>query len=179
MLQRARCESYGWMRPWWLSAQSAPAPDQPRFFADIASDYRNFVSWENLQWLAIGSVATLVVAEADEAVRQRTEDPNAPITRALDAGETGATYGNLTLQVPLAWDGGPYRARPATSAASTRAATCCARRSARSVGPMPSSTRPIAPGPTVIRDRFHQNTHRRRSPRRWCCTNTTGGRWAF
>ena len=80
----------------------SPAPAKARFVVDVADDYRQFVSWENLQWLAVGSVASLVVAGADEAVRAATEDPAEPVTRALDTGEVGATYGNLTLQMPLA-----------------------------------------------------------------------------
>lgn len=84
------------------SAQSAPPPGKSRFVSDVAGDYRAFVSWDSLQWLAIGGVASLAIAEADEALRQQTEDPNASLTRALDAGEAGAHYGNLTMQVPLA-----------------------------------------------------------------------------
>ena len=82
-------------------AQSATSPETS-FLHDVAHDYRNFVSWDSLRWLALGGVISVAVSEADEAVRQGTEDPNAPVTRALDGGGTGATYGNLTLQVPLA-----------------------------------------------------------------------------
>lgn len=78
------------------------APPSTSFLHEVAHDYRNFVSWDSLRWLAVGGVVTLAVSEADEAVRQETEDPNAPVTRALEGGGTGATYGNLTLQVPLA-----------------------------------------------------------------------------
>ena len=84
------------------TAQPEPLPDQSRFFRDVAGDYRHFVSWENLQWLSLGGVVTLVVAEADEALRVATEDPEATLTRTLNAGGTGATYGNIALQVPLA-----------------------------------------------------------------------------
>jgi hypothetical protein len=84
------------------AAQAEPPPAKPRFVRDVFDDYRNFISLENFQWLAIGGIGTLIVAEADEAVRAATQDPGEPVTRALDAGEVGATYGNLTLQVPLA-----------------------------------------------------------------------------
>lgn len=83
------------------TAQTA-TPPETRFLHDVAHDYRNFFSWDSLRWLAVGGVISIAVAEADDAVRQGTEDPNAPVTRALEGGGTGATYGNLTLQVPLA-----------------------------------------------------------------------------
>jgi membrane-associated phospholipid phosphatase len=79
-----------------------PAPDDGAarsFLIDVAHDYRNMVSWETAQWLAIGGVVSLVVAEADEALREATQDPEAPVTLAR---EPGATYGNTTIQLPLA-----------------------------------------------------------------------------
>ena len=75
-----------------------PAP-VPAFFSDVARDYRNMVSWDTAQWLSIGGVGALVVAEADEALRVATEDPATPTVRALEGGDV---YGNLTLQLPLA-----------------------------------------------------------------------------
>jgi membrane-associated phospholipid phosphatase len=83
-------------------AAAQTTPPKTSLSHDVARDYRNFVSWDSLQWLAIGGVLSVAVSEADEAVRQGTEDPNAPVTLALEGGGTGATYGNLTLQVPLA-----------------------------------------------------------------------------
>jgi hypothetical protein len=83
------------------TAQTAPPADR-RFHDDVAHDYLNFVSWDSLRWLSVGGVVTLAISEADEALRQHTEDANAPLTRALDAGQAGARYGDLTLQVPLA-----------------------------------------------------------------------------
>ena len=63
----------------WASApvaQSAPPPVKSRFFSDVAGDYRAFVSWDSLQWLAIGGVAgSSAIAEADEALRQRPRIP--------------------------------------------------------------------------------------------------------
>jgi len=84
------------------AAAQTETPPGTTFLHDVARDYRNFVSWDSLRWLAVGGVVTLAVSEADEALRQETEDPNAPLTRALEGGGTGATYGNLTMQVPLA-----------------------------------------------------------------------------
>ena len=84
-----------------VATPAPPAPSTP-FMLDVARDYRNFVSWENLQWLSIGAVSSLVIHEADEALRVKTEDPTATLTRTLEAGGTGATYGNIGLQVPLA-----------------------------------------------------------------------------
>lgn len=85
-----------------VSAQSAPPGATTRFLKDVAGDYRAFVSWDSLQWFGLGGVVTLAIAEADEALQQKTEDPTATLTRALDAGQAGATYGNLTMQLPLA-----------------------------------------------------------------------------
>jgi membrane-associated phospholipid phosphatase len=92
-----------------LTVLSAPAlaqtpsptqvlPARP-FFIDVAHDYRNFLSWDSAQWLAIGGVISLAISGADDALREATEDPDAPVTRALEGGDT---YGNLSLQVPLA-----------------------------------------------------------------------------
>ena len=87
-----------------IGLTSAPAQAQtpaplPAFFSDVAHDYRNMVSWDTLQWLSIGGVGALVVAEADEALRAATEDPATPMVVALEGGDV---YGNLTLQLPLA-----------------------------------------------------------------------------
>jgi membrane-associated phospholipid phosphatase len=84
------------------AAAQTPVPDEREarpFLIDVAHDYRNMVSWESAQWLAIGGVLSLAVAEADEALRAATEDPDAPVTRAV---EPGGTYGNMTIQLPLA-----------------------------------------------------------------------------
>ena len=87
-----------------LALASVPAEAQtpaplPAFFADVVRDYRNMVSWDTAQWLSIGGVGALFVAEADEALRVATEDPDAPVVLALEGGDV---YGNLTLQLPLA-----------------------------------------------------------------------------
>ena len=103
------------------SAQT-PVPDEraaSRFLIDVAHDYRNMVSWESAQWFGIGGALTLAVAEADEALRGATEDPDAPMTRAL---EPGATYGNMTIQLPLAvgWWAAAHAAGSARGAAAGR-----------------------------------------------------------
>jgi hypothetical protein len=85
-------------------AMAQPDPPGPtsRFVSDVAHDYREFLSWDSLQWLSIGGVISLAVSEADEALRVKTEEPTATLTRTLEAGGTGATYGNIGLQLPLA-----------------------------------------------------------------------------
>jgi membrane-associated phospholipid phosphatase len=84
------------------AAASAQAGEENRgFLRDVASDYRNFFSWENAQWLAVGGVAALAVHGADEAIRSATEDPEATLTQALELNG-GAQYGNLVGQMPLA-----------------------------------------------------------------------------
>jgi hypothetical protein len=84
----ARCE-----------AQTVAEPPRPNFFRDVMHDYRNMVSWETGQWLAIGGVTALAMSEFDEALRVATEDPT---TFAVQTLEGGSVYGNVTLQVPLA-----------------------------------------------------------------------------
>jgi hypothetical protein len=73
-----------------------------RFLVDVGHDYRDYFSWETAGWLAGGGVAAAAVHTADEQMRQATEDPEAALTRAFEAGSTGATYGNLSFQFPLA-----------------------------------------------------------------------------
>jgi hypothetical protein len=84
------------------TAQPDPRADTPGLFTDVAGDFRHFVSLENLKWLSLGGAVTLAVAEWDDALRVATEDPEAAVTRTLEAGGTGATYGNIGLQMPLA-----------------------------------------------------------------------------
>jgi membrane-associated phospholipid phosphatase len=47
-------------------------------------------------------VSALSIHVADESLRDATQDPESPTVRALEAGGTGATYGNLSFQFPLA-----------------------------------------------------------------------------
>jgi membrane-associated phospholipid phosphatase len=67
------------------------------FMHDIWGDYKNFVSFENAEWAAVGGTAALVVHSADEMLRTATQ---APTPFAL---QPGSTYGNLSFQFPLAF----------------------------------------------------------------------------
>jgi hypothetical protein len=71
------------------------------FLSDVLSDYRQFVSLETAEWLAVGGVAALSVHGADEAIREELQEPDATLTKALQL-DGGAQYGNLSAQVPLA-----------------------------------------------------------------------------
>lgn len=82
------------------AAAQTPAP-LPNFFSDVARDYRTIFSWDSAQWLSIGGVAALAVAEFDEDLRDATQDPAAPMTLALEAGEVGEVYGSAAIQLPL------------------------------------------------------------------------------
>ena len=57
------------------------------------------MSWETAEWLGVGGIGAIVVHQFDETLREETDDPSAPVTRALKGGDV---YGNLTLQVPVA-----------------------------------------------------------------------------
>jgi membrane-associated phospholipid phosphatase len=63
---------------------------------DVWSDYRNFISVENAEWVAVGGVSTLVVHSVDETLRAATDVPT-PL-----ALQPGSTYGNPSFQIPLA-----------------------------------------------------------------------------
>jgi len=73
-----------------------------RFVRDVGGDYLYIASWESVAWYGGGAAAAGLMHLADESLRQATQDPDATVTRALEAGGTGATYGNLGLQIPLA-----------------------------------------------------------------------------
>ena len=83
-------------------AQTADSEGGARgFLSDVWSDYRQFISVETAEWLAVGGVAALAVHGADEAIREELQDPEASLTRSLQL-DGGAQYGNLSAQVPLA-----------------------------------------------------------------------------
>jgi membrane-associated phospholipid phosphatase len=63
------------------------------FMRDVLRDYRNFLSIDNAQWAAVGSVVTLIVHQVDDNL-----SPPTPTTSA----KVGNTYGNLAFQFPLA-----------------------------------------------------------------------------
>ena len=92
-------------------APQAPAPAAPdlsgaqqsggfrRFFVDVGSDYKHFISWETAKWIGVGTGATLAIHPADNELREKTQDGSA----TLLSESAGATYGNLALQLPLAF----------------------------------------------------------------------------
>jgi len=71
------------------------------FLNDVWSDYRQFISVETAEWLAVGGVTALAIHGADEAIRHELQDPEASLTKAMQL-DGGAQYGNLSAQVPLA-----------------------------------------------------------------------------
>jgi len=87
-------------------ARDAPALRQPpaayepggfrRFAGDVAHDYRNIFSMDNLPWAVAGATATAAFVPVDEELREATAEPT-PL-----ALKPGATYGNLAFQFPLA-----------------------------------------------------------------------------
>lgn len=82
-----------------------PVPDGnafTRFLGDVAGDYAYIASWESVKWYAAGAASAGIMHLADESIRSATQDPDAPVTLALEAGGTGATYGNLGIQLPIA-----------------------------------------------------------------------------
>ena len=100
-----------------MSAQTAPAAiapspgdatqavDDPEptgvrgFVRDVGSDYKHFVSVSTAKWLGVGTLATQPSSTpADEAIRDATQDDQA----VLLSETAGQTYGNLSLQRPLA-----------------------------------------------------------------------------
>jgi len=104
-------------------ARDVPEPHRSgfsQFVRDVAGDYGYVFSKETALWWGGGAASAGLVHLADEALRQETEDPEAGLTRTLEAGGTGATYGNLSLQVPLAigwWALGHAANSPGSAAA--------------------------------------------------------------
>ena len=91
-----------------VSAPAAPAAPAvtdvgPRggfkgFVRDVGGDYVHFLSLETAKWLTAGGIETLAMHQADEWIRQETQDDQV----ALLSQTAGQTYGNLSLQLPLA-----------------------------------------------------------------------------
>jgi membrane-associated phospholipid phosphatase len=83
-----------------VAGQSERQPGATRrLHGDVLHDYRDFLSVGTSMWLATGGIAAADLHLADEALREETAEATAPLVVAL---EGGATYGNLTFQVPLA-----------------------------------------------------------------------------
>ncbi len=70
-----------------------------RFVRDVGSDYIDFFSTETLGWYVTGGAAAAVVHIWDEDIAEALADPSPATRQALEGGDT---YGNLSLQVPLA-----------------------------------------------------------------------------
>jgi membrane-associated phospholipid phosphatase len=73
-----------------------------QFLKDVAGDYADIASWESVKWYAGGAVSAGLMHFADEALREATQEPEAALTRAFEASGTGATYGNVGIQLPMA-----------------------------------------------------------------------------
>ncbi|HJZ71203.1 MAG TPA: phosphatase PAP2 family protein [Vicinamibacterales bacterium] len=67
-----------------------------RFVRDVASDYKNFFSVENAEWLGFGGAAALVMHAGDDRIFEWTRDNN---PSSLSGGNE---YGSQYLQIPLA-----------------------------------------------------------------------------
>lgn len=79
--------------------EPAPEPEGARrFVRDVGSDYKHFLSWSTVRWLGVGSLAAAAIYPADDAIRDATQNDGA----FLLSETAGQTYGNLSLQVPLA-----------------------------------------------------------------------------
>jgi membrane-associated phospholipid phosphatase len=70
-----------------------------RFVVDVGSDYKHFISWDTAKWIGLGAGAALAIHPADDELREKTQDDSA----TLLSESAGATYGNLSLQLPLAF----------------------------------------------------------------------------
>jgi membrane-associated phospholipid phosphatase len=79
------------------AAQPVPEPGGARgFLRDVGGDYKHFFSWSTAKWLGVGGLASLAIHPADEAIREATQSGQVPVLSG------GQTYGDLTLEVPLA-----------------------------------------------------------------------------
>jgi hypothetical protein len=68
------------------------------FMKDVGGDYVHYFSVETAKWLTAGGVEALAVHQADEWIRLEMQDDQV----TLLSQTAGQTYGNLSLQVPLA-----------------------------------------------------------------------------
>jgi membrane-associated phospholipid phosphatase len=81
------------------AAADAPAGGARGFIRDVVSDYKHMFSVENAEWLTPGAAASLAIHQADEWIREETQEESAALTTALKGG---SGYGNLAAQFPLA-----------------------------------------------------------------------------
>jgi hypothetical protein len=70
-----------------------------RFMKDVGNDYVHYLSIDTAKWLAAGTIEAVAVHQADEWLRQATQDGDQVSVLSPTAGQT---YGNLSLQMPLA-----------------------------------------------------------------------------
>ena len=82
--------------PAFAQSQNAERPGASGFVRDVLSDYKNFFSWTNAEWLGVGGIAALAVHPADDWVREEMLGPDTP---SLSGGNV---WGSQYFQVPLA-----------------------------------------------------------------------------
>jgi PAP2 superfamily len=84
------------------AVQDAAAPSErggaARFVRDVGGDYKHFLSWSTAKWLGVGTIATAAIHPADDEIRDATQGEQVGILSET----AGQTYGNLSLQLPLA-----------------------------------------------------------------------------
>ena len=68
------------------------------FLRDVGGDYKHFLSWSTAKWLGVGTLATAAIHPFDDEIRDHTQGEQV----GLLSETAGQTYGNLSLQVPLA-----------------------------------------------------------------------------
>jgi hypothetical protein len=95
-----------------------------QFLRDLARDYRNYLSIENLEITTVGLTAAASIHVADEKLAGDT----AYVSTAVTA--PGATYGIRRFNFRWPSRGGSWAAQRAALAPPTPGATWCARRSA-------------------------------------------------
>ena len=67
-----------------------------RLLRDELSDYRNFFSWSNAEWLGFGGLAALAAHPADEPIHEHV------VAEGTSTYPGAYTYGSQYFQVPLA-----------------------------------------------------------------------------
>ena len=90
---------------------------------DVGGDYVHFFSKENALWLGVGGVAALAVHPADDNLSEWALENNPSCPAATPTGRSCCTCRSRSAC-------GRSARRPEADASRTRAAICCARRSA-------------------------------------------------